>query len=287
VEKLLLVLFKRFLGRRQTERPEPTDSQTPEQLVIRIQEGDSRLRNQFITDYQPYVVKVTSRFCKRYIDPARDDEFSIALTAFNEAINQFSSQAGRSFLGFSEQVIRRRLIDHIRKEQRHSGQIPYSSFEVEDGEDNVINPVEIHQAVNHYEKQKGMEERRSEIIDLNSCLTEFGISFSDLVDASPKHVDSRQVLFGIGKKLAVDAAMMRIMLTKRMLPIKELLEQVEVSRKTLERNRKFLIAVALIYNGPYPYLRDYLNIEDDSAPMSPQATGLKQAAAAYEKGEGT
>ena len=35
----------------------------------------------------------------------RDDEFSIALAAFNEAINQYSSVMGRSFLGFAETVI--------------------------------------------------------------------------------------------------------------------------------------------------------------------------------------
>ncbi|WP_248929965.1 RNA polymerase sigma factor SigI [Paenibacillus hamazuiensis] len=272
---MLLVLFKKFLGKRQSDRPETTDSQTPEQQVIRIQEGDTRLRNQFITDYQPFVAKVTSRFCKRYIDPARDDEFSVALGAFNEAINQFSPQAGRSFLGFSEQVIRRRLIDYVRKEQRHNQQIPYSTFEVEDEEDNVINPVEIHQAIEEYEKQKGMEERRSEIIDLNRCLSDFGISFGDLVDASPKHVDSRKALCGIGKLLAEDTGLMRLMLSKRMLPIKELLEKVDFSRKTLERNRKFIIAVALIQNGPYPYLRDYLQLDQSE----------DQAAATTERGD--
>lgn len=259
---MLLVLFKKFLGKRQSHHPVTADSQTPEQHVIQIQKGDMRLRNQFITDYQPYVAKVTSRFCKRYIDPARDDEFSVALGAFNEAINQFSPEAGRSFLGFAEQVIRRRLIDYVRKEQRHQQQVPYSAFEVEDDEDNIINPVEIHQAIAHYEKQKGMEERRSEIIDLSHSLSEFGISFSDLADASPKHADSRHALFGIAKTLAEDATLMRLMLTKRMLPIKELLEKVQFSRKTLERNRKFIISAALIYYGPYPYLRDYLHIDE-------------------------
>ncbi|CAG7627009.1 RNA polymerase sigma factor SigI [Paenibacillus solanacearum] len=261
---MLLVLFKKFLGKRQSHHPDSGNTQTPEQIVICIQEGDLRLRNQFITDYQPYVAKVTSRFCKRYIDPARDDEFSIALGAFNEAINQFSPQAGRSFLGFAEQVIRRRLIDYVRKEQRFSQQIPYSTFEVEDEEDNAVNPIEIHQAIEEYEKEKSAEERRGEIIDLNRCLTDFGIRFGDLVDASPKHDDSRQALFGIARKLSRDPELMRIMVAKRMLPIKELLDQVEVSRKTLERNRKFIIAVALIYNGPYPYLREYLHIRDDS-----------------------
>ncbi|NHN32955.1 RNA polymerase sigma factor SigI [Paenibacillus agricola] len=261
---MLLVLFKKFLGKRQTSHPGSTETIPPETLVIQIQKGNLKLRNQFITDYQPYVAKVTSRFCKRYVDPARDDEFSIALAAFNEAINQFSAESGRSFLGFSEQVIRRRLIDYVRKEQRFSQQLPYSMFDVEDEEDNVINPVEIHQAIEQYEKQKGMEERASEIMDLNRYLADYGIRFSDLVEASPKHDDSRQALFAISKLLSENEGFMQTMVSKRMLPIKELLDVVKVSRKTLERNRKFIIAVALIYSGSYPYLRDYLHIKEES-----------------------
>jgi len=261
---LLLVLFKKFLGKRQSHQAEK-NTQSPEQLVRNIQDGDLRLRNQFITDYQPYVAKVASRFCKRYIDPACDDEFSIALGAFNEAINQFSPQSGRSFLGFAETVIRRRLIDHVRKEQRFSRQTPYSSFEVEDDEDNVVNPVEVHQAMEHYEKQLGMEERRSEIFDFSRCLEEFDIRFAELAEVSPKHADSRLTLLRIGKMLSEDADLMRTLVMKRMLPIKELLGKVEVSRKTLERNRKFIIAVALIFHGPYPYLRDYLRLPEHAA----------------------
>lgn len=259
---MLLVLFKKFIGKRQTHHLQDHDALTIEQKVIYIQEGDLKLRNQFITDYQPFVAKIVSRFCKRYIDPARDDEFSIALSAFNEAINQFSIEAGRSFLGFAETVIRRRLIDYVRKEKKFSQQVPYSSFEIEDDEDNMVNPVEIHQAIEKYEAEKLSEQRRSEIIDLNHCLHEFGIEFSDLVDASPKHVDSREALFSIGLTIAQDSELMRMLLHKKMLPIKELLDLVNVSRKTLERNRKFIIAVALIYNGPYPCLRDYLQLPE-------------------------
>jgi RNA polymerase sigma factor len=260
---VLLVLFKKFLGKQSSRELKMDTSTGPEELVLHIQNGDLRLRNQFIADYQPYVAKVTSRFCKRYIDPARDDEFSIALAAFNEAISQYSAPMGRSFLGFAETVMRRRLIDYLRKEQRFRGQIPYSSFEQEDAENNVINPIEVHQAIEHYEKQKGLEERQSEILEFSRCLTEFDIAFSDLVDSSPKHDDSRQMLFAIGRTLSQDTELMRTLLTKRQLPIKELLSRVQVSRKTLERNRKFLICVALIYNGPFPYLRDYLQIRED------------------------
>lgn len=255
---MILVLLKRFLGKSHSHRSDAVPADAPEELVLRIQKGDLRMRNQFITDYQPYVAKVTSRFCKRYIDPARDDEFSIALAAFNEAINQFAHGQGRSFLSFAETVIRRRLIDYVRKEQRFSKQIPYSSFDVEDDEENVMNPVEIHRAIEQYEHQRGVEERRSEIVELNRVLAEFDIRFSDLAKASPKHADSRNALLEIGRMLAEDHHMMRILLGKRTLPIKELLSCVQVSRKTLERNRKYIIAVALIHNGPFPYLRDYL-----------------------------
>lgn len=253
---MILVLMKRFLGKSQSHTS--GSSEPPEELVRMIQAGDMRLRNQFITDYQPYVAKVTSRFCKRYIDPSRDDEFAVALSAFNEAISQYSHEAGRPFLGFSEMVIRRRLIDYIRKEQRFLQQVPYSSFEMEDEEENLMNPVDVHQAIREYELQKDMEDRKSEIMELNHVLKDFGVSFSDLVEASPKHADSRESLAKIGIMMAQDSALMRLLLVKRMLPIKEMLERTGFSRKTLERNRKYIIAVAIIYNGPFPYLREYL-----------------------------
>jgi RNA polymerase sigma factor len=258
VEILILVLFKRFLGKDRSRQSEQSKFETPEQWVEYIQQGDLRLRNQFITEYQPYIAKVVSRFCKRYIDPSQDDEFSIGLAAFNEAISQFSVTGGSSFLGFAETVIRRRLIDHVRKEQRHSQQVPLSSFDGEDDEQNIINPVETKQALEVYEKQAGIEERKSEISDLNRSLSEFGIRFMDLVEASPSHADSRDALFKIGKQLADNEEWMQVLLLKHTLPIKEILNEVNVSRKTLERNRKFIIAVALIHSGSYPFLREYL-----------------------------
>jgi len=126
-------------------------SEVPVEIkVARIQHGDVKLRNQFITDYQPLVAKITSRFCKRYVDPSQDDEYSVALMAFNEAINQYSKDAGVTFFSFAETVIRRRLIDHLRKESRHRHLVPYSSLEVEDEDHSLVNPVEIVQSIKQY-----------------------------------------------------------------------------------------------------------------------------------------
>ncbi|WP_253944885.1 RNA polymerase sigma factor SigI [Paenibacillus sp. NEAU-GSW1] len=239
----------------------------PEQIIVRIKQGDEALREQFIADYKPYVTKVTSRFCKRYIDPSRDDEFSIALTAFNEAINQFSSESGRSFLGFAETVIRRRLIDYVRKEQRHFQSVPYSSFDQQDEEEQPYNPVETRQALQAYDLERAAEERRMEIMEYSKELEGFGVTFLELVECSPKHADSREMLKGIAGSLASNEKLFEQLRTTGKLPVKELTDLCEVSRKTIERNRKYIIAVAFIMKGTYPYLFDYINKYDQTTQM--------------------
>jgi len=237
-------------------------SEVPVEITVaRIQQGDTKLRNQFITDYQPLIAKMTSRFCRRYIDPTRDDEFSVALLAFNEAINQYSIDAGGTFFSFAETVIRRRLIDHLRKESRHQTQIPLSSFEVEDEDQHLVNPIEIHQSIERYEQEKLRLDRQQEIQEYSVKLGGFGISFNEMTEISPKHRDSREMMITIGKGVGTNVRWMEMLLSKKTLPIKELSDHFPVSRKTLERNRKYIIAIALIAYGTYPHLQDYLGLD--------------------------
>ena len=56
-----------------------------ESKVLLIQQGDTTLQNELIHSYKPFVAKTVSSVCKRYIHES-DDEFSIGLIAFNEAI---------------------------------------------------------------------------------------------------------------------------------------------------------------------------------------------------------
>ncbi|MCY7801218.1 RNA polymerase subunit sigma, partial [Bacillus haynesii] len=63
--------------------------QTLEESVISIQKGNQQLQNELIDQYKPFVAKTVSSVCKRYIDE-KDDEFSIGLIAFNEAIEKYS-----------------------------------------------------------------------------------------------------------------------------------------------------------------------------------------------------
>ncbi len=45
---------------------------------------------------------------------------------------------------------------------------------------------------------------------------------------------------------------------KRQLPIRLIEKHVKVSRKTIERNRKYIIAMVIILAGDYVYLKDYI-----------------------------
>ncbi|RIX52706.1 RNA polymerase sigma factor SigI [Paenibacillus nanensis] len=258
---MLLVLFKRFLRKSvPSQRDSSETTLGPEQYIEQIRQGDEALRERFIAEYSPYIVKTASKFCKRYVDPSRDDEFSVALVAFNEAINQYDVKAGASFLGFAKTVMQRRLIDHARKEQRHLQAVPYSSYDTEGEDGSVYNVLDTKQALQAHDASKSDSERRAEIEELNRELTLYGITFGELVEHSPKHADSRQILIGISAMLAGDERLMESLRLTQKMPIKELMEASGVSRKTLERNRKYIIAIAVILSGAYPYMNDYLTI---------------------------
>lgn len=236
----------------------PSSAGSLEELVIQVQAGNERLRHELLRDYHPFMVKTASKVCKKYIDVRQDDEFSIALSAFNEALDRFSPMESRSFLSFAEMVIQRRLIDYIRREQRFYKQVPFSAFDVEDDEEHTLNPVEVEESLRLFSEEQQMNVRRAEIQLYAQQLKEFGISLQELVRVSPKHQDSRRLLFEVAYIMVSHPHLVRQLLEKKTLPIKELLKVVNVSRKTLERHRKYIIAMVLVLIFDYPYLRDYL-----------------------------
>ncbi|GKU75901.1 RNA polymerase sigma factor SigI [Paenibacillus sp. L3-i20] len=273
VEQLLLILFKRFLRKWVPNEAESSEPKlAPEQYIIKIRQGEEHLREQFIAEYSPYIAKVTSGFCKRYIEPGSDDEFSVAMLAFNEAINHFDSDAGKSFLGFAKTVIQRRLIDHVRKEQRHLQVVPYSMFDSEAEDQSTYNVLDTKQAMAAHETNRADTERKMEIAELSQELGKYGITFAELVELSPKHADSRMMLIGIAGTLAADANLLEVLRQTGRMPIKELILACAVSRKTIERNRKYIIAIAIIMTGAYPYMNDYLRIRSDQTISSKEVS---------------
>lgn len=231
-------------------------------LISRAQDGDSYAREQLIRSYTPFVMRIASGLSKRYLITGRDDEASIALIALNEAVTNFSSERGRSFFTFAETVIRRRLIDYFRRQGVRAPEIPVSSFSNEDDDgEHVPNPVslaEARMACEAIAMRDDASNRCEEIERYSLALETYRIRFSDLIHESPKHADARRRAIEAAKLVAGVPNLRSHLVTRRELPLKELEKLVSVSRKTLERQRRYIIALAVIIIEDFRYLREYV-----------------------------
>jgi len=229
-------------------------------LLGSAQAGHRDAREKIIERLRPLVIKTASSLRGRFIDPTNDDEISIGMMAVNQAIDTYNPEVGASFLSFAEIIIKRRLIDYYRREQRFNKTIPFSSLTKEEHGDSpdALNQIEHHIALINFNKKQEELERREEIRRFTKCLKEFGIAFSDLVAGSPKHEDARLRAIEVAKLVATEREFKNHLVAKKELPLKKMENQVGVSRKTLERQRKYIIAIALIIMGDFYYLREYL-----------------------------
>jgi RNA polymerase sigma factor len=231
-----------------------------ENKIKEIQKGNEDLRNDFIQQYRPFIKKVASKVCKRYINDSMD-EYSIGLLAFNEAIDQYTDDQGAKFLTFANMVIQRRIIDHIRKEERQNRNIYLDRDDNEEEDRGEESYAEKKAALDQYDQEKQAEIRLQEIEEYRNLLEEFKISFATLSKECPKHVDARENAINIAKMVAKSEVFTKYLLERKQLPIKDLLEHVDCSRKTIERNRKYIIAIALIYIGKFTALASYIDFK--------------------------
>lgn len=227
-------------------------------LVQRARTGDEEARAELLEAYSPFVLRVASQTAKRYIHRDHDDEYSIAMLAMNEALDRFDPDKNASFLNFAETVVKRRLIDYFRSQRSNQPVSLWSEFDVQDDEDNVVNYAEVESAVAAHAKVVEQRDRQDEIAQYASELVDFGLSFGDLVELAPKHADARANAMEVARLIAAEADLKSFVFRKKALPLKDIEERVSVSRKTLERQRKYIIAIVVLLSGDYQYLQEYV-----------------------------
>ncbi|WP_106498144.1 RNA polymerase sigma factor SigI [Lentibacillus sp. Marseille-P4043] len=226
-----------------------------EEMIVSIQQGDKVAQNYLLKTYQPFIAKCVSEVCKRYIDPKKDDEFSIGLAAFNEAIMTYSADRGSSFLSFAKLVVKRKVIDYIRFMQK----TPVSaSLDENYDEEQMENASEIVAVKEIYQQQQEAWFRREEIAEFKEKLSEYKLTLTELTEVSPKHRDARDSAVRTARILYHDPELKAFVERKKKLPIKDLMKKVDVSKKTLERNRKYILAIFIVLNEDFIYLKDYL-----------------------------
>lgn len=227
-----------------------------EKKIQLIQQGDLTLHNELIDSYKPFIAKTVSSVCKRYIHES-DDEFSIGLIAFNEAIQKYDSKKGASLISFSEVLIKRRVIDYIRSQSKYETVSLDNSYTVYE-DDHQGTSIEAELSFESFKRKSEENLRKEEILQFTEVMKKFRLSFQDLLENSPKHEDARRNAIMTAKILTENEKLKTYFLEKKRLPIKDLEVFVPVSRKTIERNRKYIIAISLIIIGDYVYLKDYL-----------------------------
>lgn len=230
----------------------PPEEIDPNRLLVQARSGDAEARNELIHRFTPFILAVASRVTGRYINIGNDDEASIGLMAFNEAIDSFNSDRGSSFLTLAETIIRRRLIDFFRREGRHRQVLSLQSPEVEMAAAASSSAPEMINMVDE------MLDRRQEIVRYQKELAAYGITFKELVKVSPRHRDARDRALAAARVVAENPFFRQYLLDRKALPLKALEKSVETSRKTLERHRKYIIAIAVMLMGNYEYLTGYL-----------------------------
>jgi len=231
----------------------------PDDVVLKAQCGDNDCREFLLKTYQPFIIKVTSRTCHRFVSEGADEEISVALMAFNEAIDSFRPGQGSRFLSFARLVVERRLTDYFRRTKPRLQEIPFSGFG--DGDDELY-LLERNAAVQVYADSEIKRDRREEIVYFAERLQEFKISLDELVKISPKHAKARKRAMQAALAIFKNERWLQFFMKYKELPLKELDGHLSVSRKTLERQRKYIIALLLVCIEDLPNIREYLKGED-------------------------
>lgn len=230
--------------------------EAPQELLRRAKLGDADARNQLIQDYTPFVLKVASQKVGRFLRPGTDDEVSIALLAFNEAIDAYDGERG-SFLGFSQTVIQRRLVDYFRRDRGRQHEVMLSDLERADEERVESSPLD-QAAQLAWEASQEDDERRREIEEYGKLLANLGIRFQDLARRAPKHRDSRDRAIMLARAVVSRPDDCLALMERGDLPIKRLTEEFRVSRRLIERHRVYIVAAAVIMANDLPHLQQYL-----------------------------
>jgi RNA polymerase sigma factor len=233
-----------------------------QERVLAAKEDDAYF-TLFVEDHKAWVLSCAAKAAGRYVTDS-DDEWSIALMAFSEAVQSYDPQKG-SFRSLASVVIRRRVTDYLRSEGRHGAEIVVmpGAFEgeLEEEEAYGVN-LHVQQRIAEDSMAEAFDDSvsraRTEIAEMQDILHEYGFSFFDLAECSPKAEKTKKSCSQAIRTMIASAVLMAKMRLKRLLPMKELSERSGVIRKILDRHRRYIIAGSEILDGDFPILASYL-----------------------------
>ncbi len=218
--------------------------------------SDTRVSEQLLQRHEAYILACASKVCHRYVTK-NDDEWSVSMIAFAEAIDSYELNKG-SFLSFSKLVIKRRLLDYFRSQNKYKNEITVDPYIFDSEPEEEVDDVAIRMAVAETVNKKSNEDLRLEIKAINDVLEAYSISFLDLTKCSPRADKTKRACAKAINYILSNPILISELHDTKLLPLKLIEKNSEVPRKILERHRKYIIAAIEILSGEYPSLAEYL-----------------------------
>ena len=213
-----------------------------DEKIIEIKKNNLS-RDEVIKEYMPFIVSTVSKLTGKYVKKEDSDEVSIALKAFDEAIDRFSPEKGK-FIGFANLVIQSRLKDYFKKNQSKIVKVSLDSGNIEVIDDHDLEAEVI---------------AKEEISSFIRKLSYFSISLEDLIEESPTHKVALEENKILGKKLSDDEVVVHKLYEKRKLPIPFISIKYKVTEKKIRRFRKFLTALVVVYKESLESIIKYIS----------------------------
>lgn len=231
-----------------------------ENTVLSAKTDDQSLAD-LIHAHKPWILRTASEITRRYITDS-DDEWSVALMAFSEAVQAYQPDRGASFPTFARTVIQRRLLDHARGERRRQAEIIVLPGAFEGGlseeEANGVS-LEVESKLAEQSAENLSSRTKEEIDEVQEALARYGFSLFDLTESSPKAEKTKAACALAVRALLADRELWERAREKGTLPMKELSRSAGVSRKLLDRHRKYILAAAEILTRDLPILAAYVD----------------------------
>ncbi len=214
--------------------------------------------NLFVAENKMFILRCASKVCKRFITDG-DDEYEVALLAFWEAVKQYKEGSG-SFSSFAALVIRRRLMDLFDSQSRRKREIAAGhSMTWDEDEGQAGSVIAEVQRVIVQDSRDDTNAVKEEIAAISDVLRDYGFSFFDVAEASPKAGKTKKCCArAVNWMLALLDRLIQMRKT-RSLPVAAISAALDIARKILERHRRYIITATEILDGDYPHLAEYLD----------------------------
>lgn len=215
--------------------------------------GDSLAADELVRQYLPFIRAEAAKTLRRGISES-DDELSIAMMAFHEAVLAYERLRG-AFLPFAAKAIRNRIIDYQRSEQRHRNQL---SLDEPGNEDDRTLSETLDTGTDPIGAHTDRTAARQELAHFALGLSEFGLSLTDIADNCPRQERTLRACHRALNWAKADPQLLEQTVRSKKLPITALAAGAGVERKTLERHRKYMMALILAYTNGFEIIRGHL-----------------------------